>query len=380
MRAEKILFDEAVRIRNVGSRLPDNAVERSDGALQLIKEFEDRQIDGFRRSDFAARLLPRVLVDYVDNPGIGGWAFFHQDSYILSVSIGALKTTRFLFNRLMASPDVFPTVGNASKETKNLPVIPLTMSFSDLQARIQKEGYSWKAFVPKDAVRRSIADFMFFNAILFLLGHEFRHIQAGHLDFARDVLKLSSIHELPFIGSSERDSMACQALELDADNCAMYSLLKHWCNQIEVLDQNPEELRETLSRRDVFLSIFMVSCCGLFRVFDTFDKPPPTSWPYLSHPPSRVRRLFLLANAENYIQAEGKAHLFPSHGVVSPELVSLLEEDSQEIWGQGFDETYSTKVFSELGPRHLSEIKKMGKTIGSDVAKYSFITSLGDFF
>ena len=27
-----------------------------------------------------------VLVDYVDNPGIGGWAFFHQDSYILSVS------------------------------------------------------------------------------------------------------------------------------------------------------------------------------------------------------------------------------------------------------------------------------------------------------
>ena len=144
-------------------------------------------------------------------------------------------------------------------------------------------------------------------------------IQAGHFDFARDVLKLSSIQELPFIGSSERDSMACQALELDADNCAMYSLLKHWCNQIEVLDQNPEELRETLSRRDVFLSIFMVSCCGLFRVFDTFDKPPPTSWPYLSHPPSRVRRLFLLANAENYIQAEGKAHLFPSHGVVSPE-------------------------------------------------------------
>ena len=158
------------------------------------------------------------LVNYVDNPGIGGWAFFHQDSYILprqqrrsytnpkrergmrcvslagavglicssmrnflagvilSVSIGALKTTRYLFNRLMASPDVFPTVGNASKETKNLPVIPLTMSFSDLQAHIQKEGYSWKAFVPKDAVRRSIADFMFFNATLFLLGHEFRHI------------------------------------------------------------------------------------------------------------------------------------------------------------------------------------------------------------
>ena len=142
MQAEKILFDEAVRTRSLGSRLPDNAVERSDGVLQLIKEFEDRQIDGFRRSDFAAKPLPRVLVDYVDNPRIGGWAFFHQDSYILSVSIGALKTTRYLFNRLMASPDVFPTVGNTSKETKNLPVIPLTMSFSDLQARIQKEGYS----------------------------------------------------------------------------------------------------------------------------------------------------------------------------------------------------------------------------------------------
>jgi hypothetical protein len=280
----------------------------------------------------------------------------------------------------MATPEVFPNVGNATKETKNLPVIPLTMSFSELEARIQKEGYSWAAFVPKDAVRRNLADFMFFNATLFLLFHEFRHIQAGHIDFASDTLKLSSIQELPFIGSSIRDSMACQALEVDADNCAMQSLLQQWCDQIEVPDQNSEQVREALSRPDVFLSLFMVSCCGLFRIFDKFDKPPPTSWPYLSHPPSRVRRLFLLANAQNFIEAKGKARLFPRHGVISPELVSLLEVDSQKIWGQGFDDTYSTEVFSEKGPRHASEIKKMGKSIGSDVAKYSFITSLGEFF
>lgn len=374
------LFDEAVRVNKLGTRLPDDAPERSNGALQVIKEFEDRQIEGFRRSNLCTKPLPRVLVDYVDNPLIGGWAFFHRDSYVLAITTGALSTLRFLCNRLLACPHVFPTVGDAKTEAHDLPVIPLTVNFRDLVGHIEKEGYGWEIFIPKDPVRRNFADFMIFNATLFLMCHEFRHIQAGHVDYGKAALKLTSLQELPFIGYSERDSMACQALELDADNCAMQSLLSVWCRQMEAIDPPVEELQEVLTRRDVFLPMFMVSCCGLFRVFDAIDKPPHSSWTYLSHPPTRIRRLWLLMNVQAFLQAERKERLFGSPGVLDPSLLSLLEVDTHMIWGQGFDETYSATVLSDLGLRHVLEIKRIAKSIGADLAKHSFINHLGEFF
>ncbi len=296
MQKDSELFSQAVKTMHLGNRLADDAALRSNPLFQEHKALTDRNIAAFRRAGDPtgkSAKLPPVLVDYIDSPLAGAFAFKYNDIYIISINYVIILILEFMFNRLLSSREFLAQIGNPQAELGNLPIIPITTNYNDIIAGIQTYGLSPFDFIPRDEERQGVARFLTFTAIRFMIGHEFRHVHAGHTDYYANGFKLGYISEYVSKGGPVEISMKQQAMEWDCDRWSLFcELASCWRTRGKAL-RNPVYAD---FYRDVKLLFFlcMTACSGFFRLLDG-DTPPRSDWNTFSHPPSRNRRHILVS-------------------------------------------------------------------------------------
>jgi hypothetical protein len=126
---------------------------------------------------------------------------------VIAVNFGTLLVLMSVFTRLLASPRVYPEVGNIELEILQPPF---------LLERNETGLFVKEHSTPRCPVRRVFASMLSSQALLFLLFHEFSHLVNGHLS-AVDIRK-----EVQLRRSNSRNIID-HTLEMDADAGAVTS-------------------------------------------------------------------------------------------------------------------------------------------------------------
>ncbi len=196
MASNNEIFDRIVRTQNQ-SRLSNDSPVRSNLLFENEKNKIDKIIETFFSTGNPLKEKPRIIFDYIDSPVAAAWAKFYEDTYVIALSYGTICTLEFMFYQLLSCPDFMPDYGDVTKEDANLPKISIADDFDETLSQLKFFDSSVAGFIPKCEERRRLAIFLIEAAILFLTGHEFRHVQAGHCDYYEHKFHVSSIEEKP---------------------------------------------------------------------------------------------------------------------------------------------------------------------------------------
>jgi hypothetical protein len=170
--------------------------------------------------------------------------------------------------------------------------------------------------------------------------------------------------------SDESVAMKYQAMELDADVKATYSVFKLWIDRYREANSSHTSLGGT-PRKDQLLLMVALSCAGLFRVLDPNASPPIPHWANFIHPPAIVRRLNMLGIGQTCLEREGQG-LFPKdHDMPIDEIGNQLEVNIGLAWGSTSELEYARQAWS-AAPGHLSKLKEFAKTMASDLRRHSY--------
>jgi hypothetical protein len=374
------IFDEAVRSIGLGSRLPDDAPERQRPSVQATIAWANRLTDEFRRMPHGIRIkdFPDAIANIVDNPIINARVFSHNGTFITAVFRGAVNTIGYLFRRLLADRTFMPEIGNVENEVPNLPVIRLTRDYRDLESNLRNAGYVVEDFTPRDPIRQEVAGFMAFAATSFLVAHEFRHLQAGHLNYIMsggaglpllDERNDTVLDELGYVGDPIM-ALRRQALELDADSAAAYRVFNHFCEYHHQEGPFAVGVRH-LGTPELLLSVIYLSCAGLFRILDPHGSPPIGRWNVDFHPPNIARRLLIMAQGQTYVDRCGLAFLPPGTTLPCEKLTGILEHNIEPIWGCTVDPEYTSQAF-RAAPNHIAELRRVARSIASEIRNHSY--------
>jgi hypothetical protein len=137
------LFDEAVRTRWIGPRLPDDAPMRQRPSIRDTVAFANRLTDDFRRLPHGMiriKDFPDAITDIVDNPIVNARVFAYHGTFFTVLFKGAIDTIDYLFRRLLADRSFMPEIGNVNNEAPTLPVFRLTTDSRDLESNLQNAG------------------------------------------------------------------------------------------------------------------------------------------------------------------------------------------------------------------------------------------------
>jgi hypothetical protein len=370
------LFGEAVRSRALGPRLPDNAPERQLGIQNTIA-WANRLTDEFRRHPHCIRDFPEVITDIVDNPEVNAQVFSYNGTFITALFKGAINTIDYLFRRLLADRAFMPEIGNVENEAPTLPVFRLTANWRDLENNLRNAGHVISDFTPRDPVRREVAGLMGVAAMTFLIAHEFRHLQAGHLHYpmrggtALPFLEERNdtvLDELSYFGDPTV-VMKRQALELDADSAAAYRVFNHLCTYYHQEGRSKPGMRHLTPEQ--VLSVIYLGCAGLFRILDPYGSPPFGKWETAFYPPNIVRRLIVIAQGQTYIDNCGLASFPPGTSMPNEKLIEILEYNIESIWGCPVDIAYMKQAYHDA-PHHIAELRKVQKSMAPEIRKYSY--------
>jgi hypothetical protein len=370
------LFDDAVRLRMLGRRLPDDAPLRQRPSIQNTVAWANHLTDEFRRHPHCIRSFPEAITDIVDNPTVNARVIAYHGTFMTVLFKGAIDTIDYLFRRLLADRSFMPEIGNVDNEALTLPVFRLTIDSRDLESSLQDAGYVTSDFTPRDPIRAAVADFMTFAAISFLIAHEFRHLQAGHLDYLMSgggALPFLDEHydpmldELSYVGDPTL-ALRRQALELDADSTAAYRVFNHLC-------EYHQERRSISGLRHLtpeqVLSVIYLGCAGLFRILDPLGSPAIGKWDVAFHPPNIARRLIVAAQGQTYIDNGSLASFPPGTSLPFEKLIGILEYNIEPIWGCPVDAAYTKQAYCDA-PNHIIELKKVAKSIAPEIRKHSY--------
>jgi hypothetical protein len=122
---------------------------------------------------------PIIYVNYINNGMVNAVAKEVDKVYYVGLYAGVIHILHTLFNRMLSSPHVLVTYGDATKE-KNAPKLynPHTWHVDDL---FKQEDVT--VIMPVDLDRASLADFLTIQAVTSLALHEVGHIVNGHVDY-----------------------------------------------------------------------------------------------------------------------------------------------------------------------------------------------------
>lgn len=174
--------------------------------------------------------LPPIYFDFFDAWAFNARACRHRGRYLIGVSRGAMGTLGFIFDRMMADPQILPFIGDSTVEDASLSLIP-ALGSDYFRSVVSVPEFS----PPRDPVRYNYARKLGELAFDFLIAHEFAHIANGHLDHLFATQGTGFIDEVSVSASpSGRSNPAEAALirqtqEMDADATAVrISLGSEW--------------------------------------------------------------------------------------------------------------------------------------------------------
>jgi hypothetical protein len=300
-------FDEGLRTLGLGSRYR----EGSPGAFRSLYatvELAARQMRDQLVSEVgASKRVPEILAGVNDSSAFNAFAApLSGRRYIIAVNYGTLILIHDLVHRLFCLPEFFPWVGDPSKEDRTRQFHP---TCDDAMSYMRTFITEPRLVIPRDPLRKQAAAFLIPLAVYFLVAHEFRHIVGGHLGWLNSHSGQMTISEVLGLERDPGSDLLLQALEMDADQFAMYYTLM----RALAIAKSPEETLPASLRGIIstpLQSLDAALACALLMIGTFFPPPgPPEEWRFYSHPPAGVRHVMNMWGADRALRQLGQEEL-----------------------------------------------------------------------
>lgn len=199
--SDEEIFDEFTKSNNLGNRLNLKTYKVNPAFLNLLKNYKtDAQkiINELQKecNAISPNPMPYVHFDFIDDSTINACAFKHKGREYIGMNIGAFWLLRDIFNRMLSSKDIFPEIGNLSKETGKSYKLPTIFDDTNELNAFFKSGKIEAAHPPKDPERAEYAALLTYFALHFIVCHEYGHLANGHLEFLDKINGIKLIIEM----------------------------------------------------------------------------------------------------------------------------------------------------------------------------------------
>jgi hypothetical protein len=378
------IFDEALEQLNQiehGSRkrIPDGAIPR-DGFGSILAEAKtrtDERIEGHLARGPFTRAMPRVVFDYIDGTVLDAIAFTpDRGSPIIAFSACGVAAIHQTVLRLMSSPNVLQDIGDVRLERPDLPFIPFSIDFDEMGEYMARSGVTMGDYMPADHTREMVARTMADFAVDFIISHEFRHHQAGHVVYWGDVSASRSMRELQSDLATPELAMISQALEMDADCYAIKSVLHHALWVVENLDRLPRGWRAALPDAEQALFLSIMAPYVVFKLFAMADRSSE-AWEVQSHPAPALRGLMIQATAMECLKRWGRDDLTDKLPAVLPKVIDVGERQFASLARLPLSLETLVSAVGPVGQQHVCKILKAWAVIEEPLTKFSYV-SLGE--
>ena len=239
-----------------------------------------------------APCLPEIHFDFIHDGNINAYAFKSEGRYFVGVTTGTLYMLQVVLSRMLAERALFPGYGMPECEVDELP--PLKSYVAHAQAMCDA---GLKLVLPRTLARFQCSGYFFFNAFLFLLGHEIAHIARGHVDYLEAEAGSPFVAELTS-GIASTPEIERQTIEMDADMRSIRAMAA----SLELTNRNATRFQRpwtsSLPDLETLIWDWAFAMHTLFRLFGDiqFRTSELTTQAY---PPLPVRRA--IARATSYM-------------------------------------------------------------------------------
>ena len=239
--------------------------------------------------------LPPVQFGVILNPSLNAFAAKSDGKYYLGLHFGALLILHDAFNKMFASRDIQPKIGNCQLETnekKNLSVRPENgdLIFDPSQENVKIS----------DPIRADLARYYTDTAVSFVILHEMCHIIRGHVGYLASKKGHATWSEIAL--GSEQQAMGnnlWQSLEMDADSFATnHFFLLH--------DRNRDRFPMLIKDIKDFYSHWIFTTYVFFRLMG-FNELDYESDKLFAHPPAVLRMAMVIANLRTLFDTNKRA-------------------------------------------------------------------------
>jgi hypothetical protein len=375
------IFDEALEQLNeqegvMRRRMPIGMFSREHfgSIFEETKLRTDQRIQGFRSSRGLIRSMPSIVFDYTDGFTLDAVAFRDESGRPVIAwsawSIVAIYQTMF---RLLSNPDVLQDIGDPGLERTDLPFIPLSLDFRDAIEHLTRAGLTMRNYLPVDRTRELVARVLARLAVDFIIAHEFRHHQAGHVAYWGDVSSFTSMRELQGDLGSPDLAMISQALEMDADCYGIKTILQNVLQMIEKPDECSDAWRIAVpdAGRAVFLCVLAPYI--VFRLCDMAGQVPD-SWESQRHPPPLLRAMMLQATMLECLKRWARADLLGKLPDILPGVIEVGERQLGGLANSPPNKDALLKAVGPVGQRHVVRILETWAAIEAPLNEFSYVS------
>lgn len=242
-------------------------------------------VKAFRQSPLHRRYLERFHFDLVADDYLNAAATRHGATHLIGLNVGAISNFEAFFSLVLSQPEIFPDIGDASRETRWI------ASLADCDWRLPWSAALERAALhrrpppsfPVDRRRKLYAHRLAILATDFLFFHELGHLANGHLEYLETEHRPLGVRELAHGDLSSEAALDQQALEMNADSHAILVMTRDWFTRPDDLPANTAF--ETVTEAIESLALAAVS---VFLLFDPYSTPV-TAYGRSAHPHPAVR-------------------------------------------------------------------------------------------
>ncbi len=213
--------------------------------------------------------LPDAYVNLVDEWTLNARTTKFNGKYFIGINAAAIVLLKVLFFRMLSNPKILISYGDILKEVES-PKIHNAQITCIEHLYLQIDDLNPLHFpVPKDPARKSIAEFLSYTAIKYLILHEYGHIVMGHLEYKNEVTNSFSFNEVFCITDSKNqlNPLISQTLEMDADSYATNASLSDLQIIVENMGQLPDDVKFIYKNFKESFSLWVFSIYSFFRLF-----------------------------------------------------------------------------------------------------------------
>jgi hypothetical protein len=227
-----------------------------------------RHLRKLQSSNFAAVRSP-IEFGLIKNGSFNAFATVHKGTDFVGLHLGLVFILNDLFLRIMAHPDVLPSIGKSFLEKAP----PISDGVSPQVDLSKARFFDVQRIVPNDPIRADYAAKLAFIARVFIIEHEFCHIFNGHVNWLFDRHKFIAMSEIGASLIPGLSDLDLQTLEMDADcYAATHTLLSIFRSDPAKVLPNP--FMNTYSGA-LFAIQFALYC--VFRMFP-WPRPKPSQF------------------------------------------------------------------------------------------------------
>jgi len=337
-----------------------------------MRSFYDLVISGllqnaaeYRNSIVCKGKFPELYVNISDSTSVNAVAIKIADDFYIAVSRGTFILLSETFRRLLSIPDVFICIGNVAIERPGRIATPLPRDSSLLTDATR--------YVPIDPTRYMAAGFMAATALRFLVLHEWRHLQGGHLNYSFATLNIQMLFEASSTGAAVATNLLRQAMEIEADTHAAVRLIGLCINNRDINEKLEPVLRKCPDPKETIVALVLTSICGCIKLFSK-PLPPYEKWANDTHPPAEVRQFAILQTVQGHLRRWGHDALANRYDIAR-EVNEAVDTALHHLLGDPPLTDEWRQLFAENGKcmTHAQRLIEIRRSIQNELDKISYI-------